>query len=169
MARGFTLLELVITISVCGVVLAFSAPSFNTMIEGNKMKRLATEFNGFLIQGKSEAVMRNTKLFAHFSFLEGDVYSGLDWTVILADSDDLTTANKIAYFDGSPYQGISLLHTYSSEQISFDEIRGRPKSGSLSFYPTSDSSIQLSIKTSNPPGRIRVCSLNGEQYGYQSC
>ncbi|OIQ26040.1 Tfp pilus assembly protein FimT/FimU [uncultured Vibrio sp.] len=169
MARGFTLLELVITISVCGIVLAFSAPSFNTMMEGNKMQRLATEFNGFLIQGKSEAVMRNTKLYAHFSFAEGTIYTQGDWSVTLADSDDLNTANKIAFFDGTAYQGISLLHTYSSQQISFDEVRGRPKSGSLSFHPISDNTIQLAIKTSNPPGRIRVCAVNGGLYGYKTC
>ncbi|MGF1695075.1 GspH/FimT family pseudopilin [Vibrio kyushuensis] len=169
MTRGFTLLELVITISICGVALAFAAPSFSNMVADSKMKRLATEFNGFIIQAKSEAVMRNKKLYAHFSFPENTENSLGTWNVILADSDTLPGADNIAYFDGQPFYGLTVKHTYSSQQIAFDAIRGRPKSGSFIFQPVSSNSNQLAIKTSNPPGRVKVCSLEGDHYGYKTC
>ncbi|MGC9494558.1 GspH/FimT family pseudopilin [Vibrio genomosp. F10] len=169
MTRGFTLLELVITMSVCGVVLAFAAPNFSKMIESSKMQRLATELNGFLIQARSEAVMRNEALYAHISFLEGTVNTTGSWSIVLADSDDLSTAYRIAHFDGSPYKGIKLTHTFSSQQVSFEEIRGRPKSGSFVFHPKLDSTNKIAIRTSNPPGRIRVCGVEGDRYGYKAC
>ncbi|MCK6265357.1 GspH/FimT family pseudopilin [Vibrio sp. ZSDE26] len=169
MTRGFTLLELVITISLCGILLAFAAPSFSYLVSMSKMKRLATEVNGFIIQAKSETVLRNKKLYAHFSIAENTENSTGAWSITLADSDDLDTANHIAYFDGRPFHGLKVEHTYSSQQIVFDEIRGRPKSGSFFFKPIQNGSNQLALKTSNPPGRVKVCGIGGEHYGYKSC
>ncbi|MFA0231863.1 Tfp pilus assembly protein FimT/FimU, partial [Vibrio sp. 10N.261.45.A7] len=67
MTRGFTLLELLVTVSVLSILIATAAPSFSSVTETVKMQRLAGELNGFLIQAKSESVKRNQDLWVHFS------------------------------------------------------------------------------------------------------
>lgn len=47
MTRGFTLLELLITVSVLSILIATAAPSFSSVTQTVKMQRLAGELNGF--------------------------------------------------------------------------------------------------------------------------
>ncbi|WP_180799803.1 pilus assembly FimT family protein, partial [Vibrio parahaemolyticus] len=50
MHRGFTLLELLITVAFLVVLLLFGAPSFSKVSQKTKMANLANELHGFLIQ-----------------------------------------------------------------------------------------------------------------------
>ena len=169
MTRGFTLLELLITMSVCAVVLTFAAPSFSTLVESSKMKRLAIELNGFMMQARSEAVMRNQTLFAHFSFAPNTTMTSNEWFIILTESEEIDSGEKIAYFNGRPFSSVSVRHTYTAQRVKFDGIRGRAKSGSIFFHPSTNSALQLAIKTSNPPGRVKVCAVQGDRFGYRTC
>jgi type IV fimbrial biogenesis protein FimT len=56
--RGFTLIELMVTISVLGVLLAIAAPSFTRLIAANKMATQTNEFVGAMNLARSEAVRR---------------------------------------------------------------------------------------------------------------
>ena len=57
--RGFTLVELVVTIAVIGVLAAMAAPSMTAMIENGRMQGQASELAAALQQARSEAVRRN--------------------------------------------------------------------------------------------------------------
>lgn len=54
-AGGFTLLEMLITITLMATIIAVAAPSFSSYIDSNKVKQLATEMEWVLVQAKSEA------------------------------------------------------------------------------------------------------------------
>ena len=90
MTRGFTLLELLITVSVLSILIATAAPSFSSVTQTVKMQRLASELNGFLIQAKSESVKRNQDLWVHFSMEKNEVQSTGDWTIWLKPTEDLS-------------------------------------------------------------------------------
>lgn len=81
MGRGFNLLELTITIAILSILLLIAVPNFDGMTSRIKMNRLASELNSFLVQAKSEAVMRNKKLFAHFSFNSSNSISNGCWSI----------------------------------------------------------------------------------------
>lgn len=170
MNRGFTLLELLITVTVLAILLSVAAPNFSTVNNSVKMQRLATELNGFLIQAKSEAVLRNSDLWVHISFPKTEENKVGSWNLSLRDSPNIS-GGLIANLDGHNFNGITFKHTYTHRKINFEGIRGRPAAGSFIFFPNNDTKKALKVILSNPPGRIKVCydNNNGELYGYNSC
>lgn len=168
MTRGFTLLELLITVSVLSILIATAAPSFSSVIQSVKMQRLAGEFNGFLIQAKSESVKRNQDLWVHFSTAKNEVQSTGDWTVWLKPTEDLT-GETLLQLSCEPFRDVAFSHNYTGERISFESVRGRPARGTIYLSPNASSTDRLLIKLSSPPGRIKVCGESSAQYGYDAC
>ena len=168
MTRGFTLLELLITVSVLSILIATAAPSFSSVTQSVKMQRLSGELNGFLIQAKSESVKRNQDLWVHFSTAKNEVQSTGDWTVKLKPTEDLT-GETLLQLSGEPFRGVSFSHNYTGERISFESVRGRPARGTIYISPNTSSTDRLLIKLSSPPGRIKVCGESSAQYGYDAC
>jgi type IV fimbrial biogenesis protein FimT len=59
---GFTIVELMITLSVAGVLLAIAVPSFNQMIVANRLATQANEIVAAVSLGRSEAIKRNASV-----------------------------------------------------------------------------------------------------------
>ena len=167
MPRGFTLLELLITISVLSILLATAAPSFSNINESSKMTRLADELHGFMIQAKSEAVFRNQDLWAHIS-MPTDPDSTGAWSISLTDSDT-PGGSSILSLSGQPYKNITFDPDYTSDQIKFDGVRGKVKNGSVYFHPVGAPSNKLRVRSSNNASRVFICGQGGEAYGYPEC
>ncbi len=74
MARGFTLIELMVAITVLGVLLMLGLPSFMEMIQNTQVRTAAEGILDGLQVARSEAVRRN----AHTQFVLGP---GTGWTV----------------------------------------------------------------------------------------
>ncbi|MGR5069943.1 MULTISPECIES: GspH/FimT family pseudopilin [Vibrio] len=170
MLRGFTLLELLITIAVVSVLLTAAAPSFQNILETNKMQRLASELHGFVILGKSKAVLRRERLWAHVIMSGGSSSNG-DWRIELTDNGAEGAGTVLLSFSGEPYSDIVVDPSYASDQISFDDVHGRPSSGNIRFYPVGESSKALKLITHTLSARVRVCSDNNntEFFGYSTC
>lgn len=167
MTRGFTLLELLCTIVVLGIVLTVAAPSFQTMSASNQMKRVAGELEHFLVQAKSEAVWRNQDLWAH---IESSVTPSLpgQWRLILTDSDTSGGA-PILYLDGASFRDVVILSNYTSDQIKFDGVRGKVKDGNLEFYIVNTTNQNLKLKSAYGASRVMICAVGGSHYGYAQC
>lgn len=170
MTRGFTLLELLITVAVVSLLMVWAVPSYTNISDSAKMQRLAKELSGFAFNAKSEAVLRRQYLWVHFINISGGNSAG-DWSIELTDSDTEGLGDKLQVLSGEPFKGITIYNeSYSSDQISFDNTHGSPKSGTLSFYLVNDNGKQLNLKTHNRSGIIRICSPNSsELYGYEAC
>ncbi len=169
MTRGFTLLELLITLAIMGALLAWVAPSFSTLSTTSKMQRLASELQGFVTLGKSEAILKRRPLWGHF-IASGASDSQGNWRLELTDSDTEGSGNVLFQLSGKPFDGLTVGVTYTSEQISFDETHGRPKNGSFFFYPNSNTTERLELITFHRSAITRVCSASGsELYGYKVC
>lgn len=57
--RGLTLIELMVTLAVLGIVIAVAVPSFSTMISNNRALALGEDLVGALSYARSEAVKRS--------------------------------------------------------------------------------------------------------------
>lgn len=59
---GFTLVELMITLSLAGLLLAIAVPSFNQMIVANRLATQANEIVAAVSLARSEAIKRNASV-----------------------------------------------------------------------------------------------------------
>ncbi|WP_165497315.1 GspH/FimT family pseudopilin [Phytopseudomonas dryadis] len=59
---GFTLIELMIVVSVLAIFVSIALPAFNNLIEGNRLASTANEFQTLLISARSDAVTRRTPI-----------------------------------------------------------------------------------------------------------
>lgn len=57
--KGFTVIELLITIAVLGVLLSLAVPAFTNFINQQSVKKVAREFQAAVLQARSESVKRN--------------------------------------------------------------------------------------------------------------
>lgn len=61
-ALGFTLLELLVTLVVAGILLSIGVPSFGNFIQGQRVKTAASELSYALLFARSEAIKRNDQV-----------------------------------------------------------------------------------------------------------
>lgn len=60
-ARGFTLIELMVTLAVAAIVISMAVPSFQSVINGNKLTAAANEMIASLQLARMEAIRRNAR------------------------------------------------------------------------------------------------------------
>lgn len=170
MHRGFTLLELLITVAVLTALLLFVAPSFSKVSQKTKMANLANELQGFLIQAKSESVLRNQDLWVH---IQGFPSSTGSWKLILASVPDvtaITSANTVAELQGKRYRNLVVSSTTSITKVKFDHVMGNPQNaGSILLKRSQSDTNPIKIIVHNRAGRIKVCAMNEAKYGFEQC
>ena len=116
-ARGFTLIELMITVTILGILLSLAAPSFSTFIAEQRLKNASFELQGALMLARNAAMTRGLPASVSVSAKNSDWSNG--WTVAtggvtLGDAGaferiSITTANpatqSLVYFgDGRTTQ-----------------------------------------------------------------
>lgn len=170
--QGFTLLELLIVISVITILLTSAAPSFTSTLEHFKVRRLASHLATNLHLARSEAIRINQTVYVHNVNMKSTTQAG--WCLVITSSStvpngcsesDVTAA--LAVVDGSEYPLISISN--NKGYGSFDASRSMINQG-MTYTITTGGMLQgqaVKVKISNK-SRIRRCSV-GKVDGFESC
>ena len=76
--RGFTLLELMVTVAIVAILLSIAVPSFKTTIEDNRQIAQINELLGSLMYARSEAITENKAIAVCASSTQTSC--GSDWS-----------------------------------------------------------------------------------------
>ncbi|EIO4079100.1 GspH/FimT family pseudopilin [Vibrio vulnificus] len=180
MKNGFTLLELLITVTVLGILIAFSAPNFGQMSVKVKLKNLHEELADMVMMSRSEAVSRNTSVYLHFLGLEKNV-SNKNGSFCLIVSLSATVANcndgtgKLYITSGEPFRGLEVTRTNEKSVIKFNRVNGRPDdiaAGSAEFekiLDAGDANLSKIDFRMSGIGIVRACDPTGASSQYKMC
>ena len=78
--KGFTLIELVVTIAILAILLVIAIPSFKALIINNRITTQANEFVSDVTYARAEAVRRNTRVSICKSNDGAACALGADWS-----------------------------------------------------------------------------------------
>ena len=60
--QGFTLIELMVTVAVLGIVIGFAVPGFQSVVNGNRLAGAANELIATMQVARMEAIRRNRRV-----------------------------------------------------------------------------------------------------------
>ncbi|MBC3617473.1 GspH/FimT family pseudopilin [Vibrio metschnikovii] len=170
MVRGFTLLELLITVSIVTLMLAFAGPNYRQLNQQIKMTALANDLHGFFIQAKSEAVFRNQEVWVH---IEGMPSNTGEWRLLLSSDKNHSTLSPetiISVLNGDRYHSLSVSYNSRINPVKFEPVMGNPTSaGRITIQGQMNDSQGIKVMFHNGAGRVRICSIQGELYGFSAC
>ncbi|MBK5965684.1 type IV pilin [Thiocystis minor] len=165
-SRGFTLLELLVVVSVLAVLMLIAVPSMQAMLTRNHLKAAAQSIAEDLQWTRSEAIKRNRTLRVAFDVQPWCYGIGEDATANcdcrLAPEEE--GACSLKRRSGVDFPDIGLSATFAG--TSFDPRRATANNGTLTLTARNGSSLKIVLSRL---GRVRICSPSGALAGYASC
>ena len=162
--KGFTLIELMVTVAIIGIVAAIAVGSLNTLLPRYRTKSAARQVRGDLQKAKLEAVKQNETVLVDFNVASG-TNPGSCITCFDKDSDDdcdsaddIITQTNMGDYAGIELQSASF--TSGISRFSFNS-RGLPinggtfSAGTAVINCTSDAAYSLSISLASS-GRLII-------------
>lgn len=152
--RGFTIIELMITIVVLAILLAVGAPSLSRWVNNRQIRTSVESIQNGLMLAKAEAVRRNTAVrFQLTTSVTNDCAlsdSGTSWVVSLADP---VGACGTAPSDTTAPQ---IIQSRSSTEGSPNAAVSAGGVSSIVFNSLGRSNTNASIDVSNPNGGLCI-------------
>jgi type IV fimbrial biogenesis protein FimT len=159
---GFTLIELMVTLVIAGIILSVAAPSFVRVIDNNRVTTAVNDFSASLALAKIEAVKRNrnVKLVANGGDWEQGYEIGVDRSDPTDDDFDDADDTKLKIIeavDGS----VTIVPTPNTlTVIEFNALGGIASStGSIVFDSTGDDICERTL-TLNASGVFTMSKEN---------
>lgn len=144
---GFTLIELIITIAIAGILATLAAPSFRDFVGTQRLKSASFDLVAALTLTRSEALKRNSSV--TMTKASGGWQNG--WTITWTDpaTSDVTTIRSQA-----AYSGLNISDSASVSSVAFR------RDGRLSTTAT-NFTINVSPSSSSITPRCISVSLSG--------
>jgi type IV fimbrial biogenesis protein FimT len=185
LSRGFTLLELLITVAVLGIVLMVGLPSLATWIQNTQIRTSAEGMQAGLQLARAEALRRNTTVRFQLvnSVASGCALSttGTNWVVSLADATGSCDAaasdtaapqiiQKRSGAEGSPnavvtatggnsiwFNGLGRVIQPPTAPAAISQINITNNNGGACKTPTGNEPMRCLRLTVSSGGQVRMC------------
>lgn len=168
--QGITLIEIVVTVAVLGILTAIALPAVSHMIEQSHLRHATETVRTNLLFARSEAVKLHGDVY--MSVTSGDAWctgtsTGANCDCAVDGACLLTGAETVTAAGDFPNISVATNNFTSSgsDYIQFNGIRGTaPMTGSVSLTNGDGQSTTITV---NAMGTITVCS--DDLTGYSDC
>lgn len=155
--RGFTLVELMVTVAVLAILLTIGIPAFQNILDKRRLTGAAEQLYSDLQYARTEAIKRNTNVFVNFQPGTTSWCYGIDTSSCNCNTTNdcqLDGVNKVV--SSSDFTGVSFTinNGFSGNNTDFDPRHGSADNGTATF---SSSYGAIKIIVGNL-GRVRICS-----------
>lgn len=141
-ARGFTIVELMVTLAVAAVLMGIAVPAFTDFVRQRNMASRNNDLILALTYARSEAVRRGQVVSIQAIAAGGGDEWGGGYCVVIGDPGDCDDANAVLRrFDPIP------------DDVTFNATGGLDGRGTLSFNARG-------LLVGGPQGRIELCSTD---------
>ncbi len=163
-AKGFTLIELMISVALIAIIASLAAPSFTTMIATQRIKGLANEIMTDLSFAKMESVQKNQCIAVDFStqgytITQLTTCAATTGTAIKTVNNISDSNNSFSPSSGSTYLGIKFEPVRTTATITGTDLV-------ISNTNASTRSLKIVVSTM---GRAEICSPNATITGFKPC
>ena len=167
--HGLTLLELMITLLVAGMLVMLAVPSIQGMLERHRLRGAVEIVSTALEMAKLESVKRNTAVSVAFDtdewcygLQDGEITA--ETTCDCTADGDCTVGGEQMVGDGNAFSGVGMTEVQfgAVSFVTWDPVRGTAGAGRVCLK-TSDNGLKANILVS-VLGRVRICSPNVSYY-----
>ena len=175
--RGFTLLELMVTVAILALVMVLGVPSMNAAIEKRRAIAAAEQIYSQLQLARFESVARSQPVFAN-------IVGGNAWAIGVSNNSacdpsdnapacqlpDMNGANAVTQIVSAANHSTVALAT-SAAQITFSPQRATASNADIDITSNGDRGFALRVEVS-VLGRIGICSPADpitQVGGYREC
>lgn len=164
--RGFTLVELMVTIAIVAILVAVGAPAFGRFIQSNKVRTETQRVAGLLALARNDAVSKNREVTVRTQVADGaltvDVYTGTGTSQEFVQRSAGAVSGLAFGLGNAAIGGAS---STTSGVVFLANGRRKPPSGATSTAETSitvcNSAKTLGRKIDiNSVGRIEVSAMS---------
>ena len=164
---GLTLIEMMTVVAVIGILAAIAIPSFQAIIERQRIKGAAELIRDQLMVARNEAVKRSRDVTVSFA----TTATPTTWSFGLNDGGDCDPGTagdcNLNVFGSQSFRGISLTTSVANAHITFDGVRGITVTPPTLTLTSANYEIRVSTTAM---GRPTQCSpATAKVGGYPDC